>query len=121
LWKQPVPPEWTTLSFAGSANSLSGRAVSVPAAEPQVPWMTAEELCAQARFEPTGLMVDIEGSERVWATHRPCFPSTLRTIILELHPRLIELHDTGRILRQIMQEGFQLEAMEDNVVAFERP
>jgi hypothetical protein len=94
-----------------SARPSEGRPVS---------WLTAAEVCERAALEPTALLVDIEGAERVWVDHPPRFPVALRAIVLEIHPRHLELLETGAVVRAVLAERFQLIAIEDNVIAFQR-
>ena len=89
LWRDQVPAHIAQQSFQRSEQTLSGRAVLGPTTGESPPWLTALAICQQTELEPTALMVDIEGTEAVWAEYSPNFPDSIRLVIAEFHPRLI--------------------------------
>jgi hypothetical protein len=65
------------------------------------------------------LLVDIEGAERVWVNHRLDSRSRPRHRAGN-PPAPPGLLETGAVVRAVLAEGFQLLAIEDNVIAFQR-
>jgi FkbM family methyltransferase len=73
------------------------------------------------QLEPTILLVDIEGSERVLIEQKAKFPTSLRGIIIELHPHMYESSVLAKIIHSIQDEGFQLICQDSNVYMFKKP
>ena len=120
LWKQPIPESLASQGFLPSQNNLSGRITKRGNLESNVRWITAEAACSETGLEPTALVVDIEGTEAVWAEHPPHFPASLRRVIMEVHPHLIGVQTAGRVVQAVVNEGFQVVGIRSNVLAFER-
>lgn len=120
LWGQLVPARAQEKSFQPAANNLSGQAVA--SNQPSAPrsWLTAESICKQTGLQPTALMVDIEGSEDVWAERAPRLPMSLRTVITEFHPRLTGTRVAGQAIQSILNEGFRVAGLSETVLAFRR-
>lgn len=120
VWKQPVPETLRSRSFLPSMNNLSGRVVNANSADTETRWITAEEICFKTGLEPTAMVVDIEGTEAVWAEYSPNCPASLRTIIIEVHPHLIGVQQAGKVIQSVIQEGFRVAGIRNNVFAFQR-
>lgn len=120
LWTATVPAELERMSFLPHESNLSGRVVKGPFPGEQNRWLTAEAICAQARLQPTAVVIDIEGAERIWLSHSPRFPVSVRVVIAEFHPHLIGAIDAGRAIQAIAGEGFEIAALCGSVLAFQR-
>ena len=119
LWEGPVPEEIAMQRFSAVADSLSGRAAG-EGGEP-LPWVTLKELAERAGMpEPTALVMDVEGGEQVWCDHAPGFPSSLRTIIVEVHPHLIGEVKAATCIQALVREGFELAAFAGTVFGLTR-
>lgn len=72
------------------------------------------------KIQPTILVADIEGSEKIITDIRPDFPSTIKIILIELHPFLYGKNISDQIINRIIKEGFFIQVSEGNVYLFER-
>jgi hypothetical protein len=115
-----VPAHIAQQSFQPSEQTLSGRAVAGPTSGESPPWLTALAICQQTKLEPTALVVDIEGTERVWAEYPPNLPESIRLVIAEFHPRLIGSTGAGQAVQAILGEGFFVAGLSGAVLAFQR-
>lgn len=120
LWNQSIPESLLSQSFIAAKNTLSGRIARTGPGTSGIRWITAEVACSETRLEPTALVVDIEGTEAVWTEHSPQFPKSLRTIILEVHPHLIGVKQAGRVVQVVVDEGFHMAGIRNQVFAFQR-
>ncbi len=121
IWAERVPPDVAAQSFASSDRTLSGRASSASTDDAHSPpWMTASEICRMTSLQPTAVMIDIEGSEAVWARRAPKFPPTVRLVLVEFHARLTGSDVSGKAAQAVIDEGFQIAGLRDEVVAFRR-
>ena len=109
------------MSFLAHESNLSGRVVKGRSPGERNRWLTAEAICARAKLQPTVVVIDIEGAERIWLSHSPRFPTSVRVLIAEFHPHLTGAADAGRAMQAIVREGFEIAAMSGSVVAFLRP
>ena len=121
IWREEVPAEVSGKLFATGNSSLSGHATSAgdKNAVP-VPWKTALNICEESGLEPTALVADIEGAEAIWQDFAPNFPQSLRTIIIELHPRRIGSGCSGKVIQAALDEGFRIGGVDQTVFAFVR-
>ncbi len=119
IWAEQPPDSVRRKSFVPSADSLAGRAEAGPGGN-ATRWRTVGELCAANALAPSALVLDIEGAEGVWAECAPCFPPELKTIIVELHPKIIGGTQTARSISAVFAEGFQLVDMQGDVFVFRR-
>lgn len=120
LWNQPVPKTLSSRNFMPHQDNLSGTVASSDEGPTSVRWITAETACTETDLKPTALVVDIEGTEAVWTDHPPRFPESLRTVILETHPTLVGVQIAGRVVQAVVEEGFRVAGMRNNVFAFQR-
>jgi FkbM family methyltransferase len=119
IWDGCVPSEFYLQTFSPCDDSLSGRA-STECGE-AVPWVTLKGLTEQVGIEnPTTLVVDVEGSERVWCDFAPNFPASVKTVIVEVHPRIIGEESAAQCLVALMKEGFVLHMVSGSVFGFKR-
>ena len=58
--------------------------------------------------QPTVLICDIEGAERVLLDARPRIPSCIDTILIELHPNIYGSGTAARILEVLRNEGLKI-------------
>lgn len=121
IWANQIPVSIYQKTFVSSPNSLVGRAEVSSSGEGSVFWQTAAELCASNSLKPSALVVDIEGAEEVWAECAPCFPPTIRTIIIELHPGIVGGRKIAKCVSAVFAEGFELVDLLGDVVVFRRP
>jgi FkbM family methyltransferase len=120
LWQDQVPAHIAKMSFQQSERTLSGRAVAGPAGGEGAPWLTALAICRETKLEPTALVVDIEGSEGVWSEYPPNLPDSIGLVIAEFHPGLLGSTITGQAVQAILEQGFVVAALRQNVLAFKR-
>lgn len=69
---------------------------------------------------PTILIIDIEGSEKIIIEQKPDFPSTIKLLLLELHPGIYGESIKLEIINRVITEGFTIKASEENVYLFYR-
>lgn len=69
---------------------------------------------------PSALVVDVEGSERIIALNKPDFPSSVKTILMEMHTFLYGEETRDRIIKRIRNEGFKVEKELQGVYLFIR-
>ncbi len=120
IWRQSVPESVSSQAFLPSHDPLTGRAMgSTPGTVP-VRWITAEQACADTGLEPTALVVDVEGAEAIWAELPPSFPESIRMILVEIHPEIINIEVAGKVVQAVLDEGFRVSGVRGNVFAFER-
>ena len=72
------------------------------------------------KIQPTILVCDIEGSEKIILDQKPDFPSTIKLILIELHPALYGESNKLEIINRIIAEEFIMKANEGNIFLFER-
>lgn len=119
IWEGPVPEAVSRQRFTAVSNSLSGRANESDG--DHMPWLTLKEIADRSDIgEPTALMIDVEGGERVWSGHQPGFPSSVKTVIVEIHPNLIGEMIAGSCVQALVNEGFAVAAVSGAVFGFTR-
>jgi FkbM family methyltransferase len=120
VWGGAVPPGLAEQYFAPSPDSLSGRAVAGRVGGNEVPRLTAEAVAHANQLVPTVLVVDVEGSEAVWAERPPHLPESVRLVIAEFHPRITGPGVAGQAVQAIVDEGFRVVGLSQTVLAFAR-
>lgn len=100
---------WENSIVAGAGHT---RTVRVPAT-------TLAGLVQRLDYEPTALIIDIEGAEE-FVDFREV-PASVRRIIVELHPQVIGHARTYRIVADLVNLGFQVESEEGGTFLFLRP
>lgn len=73
-----------------------------------------------SKIVPTVLVVDIEGSEKIILDQKPDFQSSIKLILIELHPNIYGETSKLKIINIIEDEGFVVKSFEENVLLFER-
>lgn len=71
-------------------------------------------------LKPTVLVVDIEGTEKIILDQKPNFPSSIKLILIELHPQVYGETNQSEIIKRIIDEGFSIKKSEGIVFLFER-
>jgi hypothetical protein len=71
---------------------------------------------------PEVLVCDIEGSEVVLLDKSPAWPTTIRDVVIEIHPQFLPNGDADqeRIVERIRTEGFELQERESQTFWFRR-
>ena len=119
LWAGPVPEEVSCQKYCAVADSLSGRADGGEGE--RIPWRTLSEVAAEAGIPaPTALVIDVEGGEKGWCAHAPGLPSSVRTVIVEIHPHIIGEEDSDRCVQALVNDGFSVVAVSATVFGFQR-
>jgi FkbM family methyltransferase len=119
IWEGDVPEKVRSQGFSSMPSSLSGRAEG-PGGD-DVPWMTLKEVAEKAGLgSPSVLMIDVEGSEDIWCEQPPCFPQSVRTIIVEIHPHIIGETKAGESVQALIREGFRIAAISGTVFGLVR-
>ena len=83
-----------------------------------IPCKTLRSICLEISFQPTVIVIDIEGSENLIAFSE--VPPTVRLLIIELHPLILSPRVTHQIIQQIMNLGFLVIETSHNTFCFER-
>jgi FkbM family methyltransferase len=120
VWGMGVPEQLARQSFIASEDPLSGSAGPGLAGASAPVWQTAEAICRETGLAPTALVVDIEGAESVWAECAPSLPRSVRSMIVEFHPRRIGPRLAGEAIQRIIEEGFKIAGQAETVLAFQR-
>ena len=79
-----------------------------------------QKLCNQYKINPTFLVIDIEGSERILVEQKPDFPSSIHLILIELHPWIYGEEIQEKIIEVIIREGFIIAAKASDSFLFKR-
>lgn len=109
LWDGPLPEHVREQRFAPVANSLSGRAAGNEGAE--MVWLTLREVAEKGGIgSPTVIVIDVEGGEEIWCDHAPGFPSSVKTVIVEVHPHLTGKEKADGCVKALEREGFKVAA-----------
>ncbi|MES2997366.1 MAG: hypothetical protein V4733_11210 [Verrucomicrobiota bacterium] len=120
-WNANVPVRLLANNFQPCADKLSGRiTASTEASARTVPWKTARTICEENDFEPTALIVDIEGTETVWTEEPANFPSSVRLLIAEFHPQYTGPDIAADCAQAVLDAGFRLRGYQNHVLAFSR-
>lgn len=100
---------WENSLVAGGG---SGKSVEVPA-------HSLSTLVARLGYEPTTLIIDIEGAEKFVDFRQ--VPASVKKIIIELHPAFIGFPATYQIIGELLQLGFRVEEETGGTYLFLRP
>jgi len=79
-----------------------------------------ERIVSEYQIEPSALVIDIEGSEKIILDVSPGFSKSIRVILIELHPNLYGIGKAKLIVSKIEDEGFVLKTELNNVYLFNR-
>lgn len=119
-WTDDVPTQLSSIQFQPNEDKLSGRAHEGSEGKTEVMWKTAKMLCKEHSFEPTALVVDIEGTETIWTEIDPEFPDSLQLIITEFHPQYSGPELAAQAAQAVIEQGFRLCGYQNHVLAFSR-
>ena len=84
----------------------------------RVPTLSMPSIVAQIGFDPTALVMDIEGAETLLL--EVTLPASIRVVIVELHPHAIGQKQCFAILTRLIRDGFEVEAVAGQVHALVR-
>ncbi len=73
-----------------------------------------------AKFIPTVLVVDIEGSESLMLDCKPNLPEQIKKIIMEFHPDIYGFDCMNRIIGVLATEGYEVDCRYSNTLSFLR-
>lgn len=119
IWEGEIPEKIRNQGFSSKPNSLSGRAEG--AGGDDVTWMTLKEISRIADLGPPSVIViDVEGSEDILCDQAPCFPESVRTVIVEIHPLIIGERKAGQCVQALIDEGFRIAAISGTVFGLSR-
>jgi len=93
------------------SGAQSGRSVRVPAA-------SLDSLVRRLEYAPTVLIMDIEGAEQFIDFRQ--VPTSVKKVIIELHPNFIGHAKTYQIVADLLNRGFHVEREEDGTFLFLR-
>lgn len=79
-----------------------------------------DTLVKRYNIQPTVLVVDIEGSEKIISEQKFDLPQSLKTILIELHPHFYGLTIRNEIIEKIKLAGFLLDNEISEVYLFRR-
>jgi FkbM family methyltransferase len=119
IWANQPPGSVTGKGFFASSDPLKSKAAA-NVANQSVVWRTASQICEAEALDPSALVVDIEGAEEVWAECSPNCPTSLRTIIIELHPGIVGGDRIAMSINALFAEGFRLSDYNGDVYVFTR-
>jgi len=109
------------LAFDDSSGSLGGLIdYSSTTPDPKINAFFIEDAMAIEGFNPTVLMMDIEGTEKCVLEVSAKFPVSLKKLIFELHPYIYGEQTTKDIVNNIIQQEFALIERRGDVYYFER-
>jgi len=114
------PPEETRLSGLAIDENPLGSVVAAGSARANTVWKTAGQVCLEADLKPTVLVMDIEGTEKVWIEFAPRIPGSVRVAIVEFHPDLVSPSVAGASAQALIDEGFSVRGISGTVLAFAR-
>ncbi|MGD1923159.1 MAG: hypothetical protein ACFB03_03075 [Paracoccaceae bacterium] len=127
VWK--VRPTLSVLGFEESNGSLGGQ-VSVADSDAgdgssglgRSNIWDLSRICEDHDIEPDVLVIDIEGSERIFFDHEPDWPDSVREVLIELHPQQLDNGDTDvrEICGKIEALGFVMREDLGNTFWFSR-
>lgn len=112
------------VKFDESGNSLQGKAIyniTKNFTSNVSSIFDINKISSLYNIKPTILVADIEGSEKIILDQNPDFPSTIKLILIELHPAFYGESNKLGIINRIIEEGFLIKAYEGNNFLFERP
>jgi FkbM family methyltransferase len=84
----------------------------------KVPAMSLASILAKLGFQPTALVVDIEGAESL--LDYSALPSSVTRVIMELHPDIIGNDEVQRIKAELAGRGFHQREEQDGTHLFTR-
>lgn len=79
-----------------------------------------KKIINEFNMDPTVLVIDIEGSEEVILKCNMSCPPTVRIILIEFHPNIYGQEKSNEIVNNIIQEGFKINKIINEVYLFER-
>jgi hypothetical protein len=120
IWGSDIPESIKAQGFAASEDTLKGQASSTVKASTSIPWLNGNDMIEAAGFAPSALVIDIEGGEVVWTTVAPRIPGEVKTIIMEVHPRIMGEKAAGETIQALVDEGFRIVAFIGSVFALQR-
>lgn len=124
VWTREAPGGFHTRGFSPTLNPLGSRVSfesmesSPSAAGPEV--KTLQQIAELRGIHPTVLVADIEGTEGVWCGMPPALPESVKTVIIEIHPRIIGITAAGGTMQALIDEGFRIGGVSGEVIAFAR-
>jgi FkbM family methyltransferase len=112
-------------SFDESAGSLGGVVdftQTASSVQKQTQVFDLKTIIEKHNIQPDILVIDIEGSESIVQTVSPNFPSSVKNILIELHPGLYKNGEAEKqsIIKAICREGFTLTRSESESYLFVR-
>jgi hypothetical protein len=69
---------------------------------------------------PTVIVADVEGSESIIEAVKPCYPSSVRLILIEMHEYMYGINIRNKIISAITEDGFFVKKQLHGVYLFER-
>lgn len=99
-------------------NSLTSTEAQGSKTKITVEGITSGELFGGLKSPPTALVVDIEGGEL--ELHPETIPSTVRTIIIELHPWIYGFPTEFEYIRRLQNNGFKVAEVMESCFALHR-
>ena len=125
VWSADVPAAFRAKHFTLSENTLSSSVAAqsveserTSAIGPEV--LSLRQIAERTGCSPNVLVADVEGAEAVWCDTSPLLPGTIRTVIVEIHPRLIGMSAAGSAVQALVDEGFQVSGISGACFAMTR-
>ncbi|HTH47977.1 MAG TPA: FkbM family methyltransferase [Candidatus Limnocylindria bacterium] len=84
----------------------------------RVPTLSLPSIVRQIGFEPTALVMDIEGAETLLLETE--LPRSIRVVIIELHPHILGHKQCFAILARLIRGGFEVEEVAGQVYGLVR-
>jgi FkbM family methyltransferase len=110
-------------SFDESAGALGGKLsfdVATGTKNENENLYDIKKIISDFQLQPTVLVIDVEGTERILESIAPKFPDSVRVILIELHPHMYAHESQQRIIDVIINDGFVLESVDTTVYLFRR-
>jgi FkbM family methyltransferase len=108
--------------FETNGSSLGGKVVKkiVEKLEENTDVYTLKRLQEEFNFHPTVLVCDIEGSESTILDQTFIYPSSIRLIVIELHPKIYGDEILNSIIEKFKEMSFYLQEFRGDVYVFTR-
>jgi hypothetical protein len=95
---------------------LARREETVSSCTLEVPGAPLAMLLAKAGQPVTALVVDVEGAERF--LDPTTLPNSIRTILIEFHPKILGARETYNLIARLIQSGFYVAKENGGTFAF---
>lgn len=79
-----------------------------------------ETIMKQLGINPTALVIDVEGTEKIVTTDKPNYPASVRFVLMEMHTHIYGETVRKEIISSICADGFEVAGHDGDVYLFKR-